>query len=82
MEHAAREMEDAGLYNDLKVSDTRQLETDPGFLARFQPPFDQCFQAAPGSELRTRVETLWREMNIQQKRAAQKDGPDICAMHG
>lgn len=64
MEHAAREMGDAGFYNDLKVSDTRQLVADPGLLARFQPPFDQCFQAAPGSELRTRVETLWREMNI------------------
>lgn len=63
-EHAARHMNDAELYSSLRIADVRYYEANPQIHDAFGEAFTQCYRAPEGSELRRKVEALWRELNI------------------
>lgn len=63
-EHAARASGDAALYSSVSLLDFRYYEANPQLHDAFRAAFDQCYRAPDGSELRQRLEALWREMRL------------------
>lgn len=63
-EHAARALDDTELYSSLQIADDRYYQANPDLHERFDEVFMQCYRAPDGSDLRNRLEALWREMNI------------------
>lgn len=63
-EHAARASGDAALYSSIGLLDFRYYKANPQHHDAFNAAFDQCYRAPEGSQLRQRLEALWREMRL------------------
>lgn len=63
-EHAARASGDAQLYTSVSLMDFSYYEANPQLHDVFRAAFDQCYRAPEGSDLRQRLESLWREMRL------------------
>ncbi|WP_425091792.1 hypothetical protein [Tropicimonas sp. S265A] len=63
-EHAARSIGDLDLYESLKILDNSVYNANPQMHGAFETHFNECYRAQDGSELRRRVEALWRDLNI------------------